>query len=179
MRVQGDVERDEFDTSNANYGLLYCGTELVGGWRAIRTTDDYLGRKLFPQLATLRPYPSSSDVWEISRLGVLTGEDRLFASRCTYALMVYFAQSRRADALIGVVEVSHGRNIEVAGIRLRRRGVPLVVAHDAMGHPIAAYLAELRPADQRGPRFARLMSNLDNLEIRDEALVLRPERVPA
>jgi N-acyl-L-homoserine lactone synthetase len=173
------IERDEFDTPNVIYGLIFSTSGIVGGWRAIRTTEEYLGRKLFPQLATLRPYPNQADVWEISRLGVMPGPDRQHAARCTYALMVQFAQTRRATALVGVVDVTHGRNIRVAGIKLRRRGIPELVATDRKGHPIIAYVAELRPGDQCGAHFHRLMGHLNGMEIKDEAYLRGPRRVSA
>lgn len=179
LACDGDVERDEFDTEAAVYCSLSFDEEVIGGWRALRTTEPYLGKTIFPGLASLRPYPCRPDIWEISRLGVLPHARRSFAARLIYALMLYFAKTRELQALVGVVDVAHGRNLAAAGINLRRYGPPQVVGHGRGGKPIEAFLAELRPDDQRGRRFQQLAAHTNFLEIRDEALTLGPARISA
>jgi N-acyl-L-homoserine lactone synthetase len=169
LHCEGDREEDEFDTQRTVYCLLHQAGRLVGGWRAIRTTEDYLGLKLFPQLATLRPYPLRRDVWEISRLAVHPESAPIVAARCTYALMVHFARTRDAASLIGVVDLVHGRKIGVAGLRLRRLGAPQSIGTDVRGREIHAYVAELRLGEQAGECFSRLMAHLNFLEITDAA----------
>lgn len=57
LRAIDGCEIDQFDTDDAAYCLLFCGGSLVGGFRAIPSTQPYLARSVFPQMATLRPFP--------------------------------------------------------------------------------------------------------------------------
>lgn len=172
-------EIDEFDTALAVYCLLRHDDHVIGGWRATRTTQEYLSRKVFPDLCKLRPYPTNPDIWEISRLGVLPRYSGTVSAGLLYGLMVDFARSRGARSLIGVVDVSHARRMSTSGLKIRRFGAPEEVGRDVAGRPIRAFLAELRPAEQAGRRFDDLMALLDWLERTDEALFLGPESVPA
>ena len=70
LSTTGEVERDQFDTWYTEHCLLFCGADLVGGFRAIRTDYPYLTQSIFPQLA-VRRFPNRRNVWEISRFGVL------------------------------------------------------------------------------------------------------------
>lgn len=179
LDCDGQCERDEFDSDRATYCLLFDRGKAIACWRAIATTEDYLAKGRFPQLATLRPYPSRPDVWEISRLGVLPHTSRTVAARYVYALMVHFALARNARALVGVVDACHGRNMAVHGMRLRRYGPPQLVGYDVQGRAITAYCAELRLSDQKGARFEKLMGHIDKLEISDDAHVLGSARISA
>lgn len=172
-------EFDEFDTHRAVYCLLYRGREPIGGWRALRTTEEYLSRKVFPELAALRTYPSRPDIWEISRLGVLPDRSEPVSAHLVYALMVYFAMTRDASSLVGVVDVTHARKMAIAGLSLRAFSAPQEVGIDLSGRPIPAFLAEMLLAEQGGKRFEKLLNLLDSLEIRDEASLLGPETISA
>jgi acyl homoserine lactone synthase len=172
-------EFDEFDTNRAIYCLLCRDAEPVGGWRALRTTEEYLSRKVFPELAPLRAYPSRPDVWEISRLGVLPRRAGAVSASLVYALMVHFAATRGARSLVGVVDVVHARNMAMAGLNIRAFKDPQDVGVDRLGHPISAFLAEMRLAEQGGARFERLMKCMESLEMRDEASLLGPESISA
>ena len=179
LSTRNDLEQDEFDTDHAVYCLLLLEGKVIGGWRAVQTTQDYLSQMIFPQLATLRDYPSRPDVWEISRLGVLPHPKRLLSGRLVYALMVKFAMTRNARSLIGVIDVAHARNMDITGIKTRRFGAPQIVGINSRNTPITAFCAELRLAEQGGKRFEKLIHRIDSLEIKDEAFLQGPARVSA
>jgi acyl homoserine lactone synthase len=166
------LESDEFDTARAVFCSLYLGDEIVGCWRAIRTTEEYLGKKIFPQLATLRPYPAHPDIWEISRLGVIRHRQRALSAQHIYALMFHFARTRNAHALCGVVSLVHNRNFVISGIKTRRYGAPQVVGRDARGRPITVFFGEIRMSDQEGAALKKVLDPVNRMELQDDALVL-------
>jgi len=90
LSTVGDLERDQFDAWYTEHCLLFCGPDLVGGFRAIRTDYPYLTQSIFPQLA-VRRFPNRRDVWEISRFGVLPVAAEARSTRLNYALMFRFA----------------------------------------------------------------------------------------
>lgn len=175
----GGLEFDEFDTKRAIYCLVYRDRKPVGGWRALTTADDYLSQAVFPELAPQGDYPSNPDIWEISRLGILPHRDGALSARLVYGLMVHFAISRDVSSLIGVVDVAHARNMAIAGLSIRPCNEPVAVGINRAGIPIRAFLAEMRPEEQHGTRFEKIMSLLEQMEIRDEARLLGPERISA
>jgi N-acyl-L-homoserine lactone synthetase len=172
-------EIDEFDKDAAIYCSLYLGSDIVASWRAIRTSEEYLGRKIFPQLATLRPYPSHPDIWEISRLGAIRHPQRPLSAQCIYALMFHFAASRGALSLCGVVSPLHSRNFERAGIKTRRYGPPQVVGHDAKGRPMSVFFGEIRMSDQNGLALHKMLNPMNDMELQDDALVLGRRAISA
>lgn len=176
---ENGLESDEFDTSRAIYCVLYKDSIPIGGWRALRTTEDYLSRKVFPELAPLRTYPSRPDIWDISRLGFLHHIGGPESARLIYGLMCHFAFTREVSSLIGVVDARHARKMAIAGLKIRTFYEPVEVGIDSTGLPIHAFLAELRPVEQRGARFDKIMNLLQSLEIRDEASLLGPESISA
>lgn len=174
-----ELESDEFDTEYALYCSLYLGSQIVACWRAIRTSDEYLGRKIFPQLATLRPYPSHPNIWEISRLGVIRHTRRPLSARCIYALMFHLAVTRSALSLCGVVSPIHSRNFEISGIKTRRYGAPQIVDHDAKGRPMTVFFGEIRMSDQNAGALREMLDPIKQLEIQDDALVLGRRTISA
>jgi len=175
----GEIEIDEFDTDFAVYCSLYLGGEIVASWRAIRTSEEYLGRKIFPQLATLRPYPRHPDIWEISRLGAIRHSQRPLSAHCIYGLMFHFAVSRSALSLCGVVSPLHSRNFERAGIKTRRYGPPQIVGHDAKSRPMSVFFGEIRMSDQQGQALGKMLNPMKQMELQDDALVLGRRAIPA
>lgn len=176
---QDGLEYDEFDTPAALFCSLYLNGHIVGCWRAIRTTEEYLGRKIFPQLATLRPYPSHSDIWEISRLGVIRHPQRPLSAQYIYGLMFHLAVTRNAQSLCGVVSPIHNRNFLIAGIKTRRIGAPQVVGHDTKGRAMSVFFGEIRMSDQESEPLRAILEPIKQLEIQDDALVLRRTSVSA
>jgi len=179
LRHDDGIEQDEFDTPTAIYCSLLLGPDIIGCWRAIPACEDYLGRKHFPQLATLRPYPAHADFWEMSRLGAIDRGNRPLAIRFLYALIFYFARTRSAAAVGGVVTPAHNRYVAMLGVRTRAYGQPQIVGADAYGRPMEVFFGEIRLAEQSGRRFDALCASLKQLELRDEALVLGRRSVSA
>ena len=167
----GVLEIDEFDRDSAVYCALYLNGAIVACWRAIRCSEEYLGRKIFPQLATLRPYPSHPDIWEISRLGAIRHPQRPLSAHYIYALMFHLARSRNALSLCGVVSPIHNRNFQIAGIKTRRFGAPQVVGHDSRGRPMSVFFGEIRMSDQSSQALNKMLEPVKEVELQDDALV--------
>lgn len=178
LRVEDGRERDQFDTEAATYCGLFERDRLIGGFRAVRTDHDYLARSVFPQLAALRDFPQRPDVWEISRFGVLPGEQRL-AAKINYSLMFQFARRRAATSLVAIVDLTYERFLKVLGIRTRRYGPPQAIGTNARGEPIQAVAGEIPLAEQHDPRFRALLALANQVEITDDTLVRGPRRVSA
>jgi acyl homoserine lactone synthase len=175
LPVDGHRERDQFDTPDALYCALFRNSEVVGGFRAIRTDHDYLAQTIFPQLASLRQYPRHRNAWEISRFGVLPGA----GGPINYALMLLFGQAQGASALVAIADLQHERLLSRSGIRTRRYGPPQVVGFKADGTPLWAVAGEIPLREQDGGKIRALQSLIRHVEIDDEALVLGPARVSA
>jgi acyl homoserine lactone synthase len=178
LDVQNGRERDQFDTEAAVYCALFEKSRLVGGFRAIRTDSDYLARSIFPHLAKLKEFPQRPDVWEISRFGVLPGQERRIAAKINYSLMFHFAQRRAATSLVAVVDLTYERFLGLLGIRTRRYGPPQVIGN-ARGAEIWAVAGEIPLAEQTDPRFHAHLALTKQVEINDDTLVLGRRRVSA
>ena len=175
--VSSGEERDEFDGPGAIYCALAAGDELVGTFRAVRCDRPYLSSAVFPQLAATREYPQRADCYEISRFGVDPAR-RCFAP-LLYAVMLQFGWERRARALVAVADLNHERLLGKLGIRTRRFGPPGFVGLDRFGVPLDAVAGEIVLGEQPAPLADRVSALLHNVEIVDETLVLRPERLSA
>jgi N-acyl-L-homoserine lactone synthetase len=173
LKLQGNIEIDEFDTDNAVYCLMLESDKIIAGFRAVITTIPYLVKTHFSHLGATRPFPSRDDYYEISRFGVLSADNRLDIGLMTYALMFDFAQRRDATALIAIADLGHERLLRAMGIRTRRYGPPGVVGVDAWGQPIVSVAGDI-PIAEQSPELIRLLSNLceTELEITDETHVL-------
>ncbi|WP_349359258.1 acyl-homoserine-lactone synthase [Stappia sp.] len=182
LRSEDGLERDEFDRPDTLHVALHRNGTLVGGFRALRADRPYLASEVFPELAVTRSYPRQSDVWEISRFGILPLDDpraRLEAARVNYATMIRFAQSRNARSLVAIADVTYERFLSKLGIRTRRYGPPRPTGRDAAGQPRELLAGEIPLADQSGVRFQRLLDLAQTVEIIDEAHVLGRHAIPA
>src|SRR5690349_5062276 len=124
LKVDNGRERDQFDTDAAVHCALFEGLRLIGGFRAIRTDHEYLAQAIFPDLASLKPYPRQRNAWEISRFGILADGGGIDAAMINYALMFRFAHTRQATTLVAVADLQHERLLARVGIRTRRYGPP-------------------------------------------------------
>lgn len=179
LPITDDQECDQFDTSAATYCTLFKNDEVIGGFRAIRTDHEYLAQSIFPNLATLRPFPRRRDVWEISRFGVLANVSQMEASKLNYTLMLHFAQDRQASALVAVVDLAHERFLAVVGIRTRRYGPPQTIGINASGRLLEGVAGEIPLAEQNNARFRALIAHIQNVEVNDETVVVGRSRVSA
>jgi acyl homoserine lactone synthase len=178
LATNGDLERDQFDTWYTEHCLLFCGDDLVGGFRAIRTDFPYLTQSVFPQLA-VRRFPNHRDVWEISRFGVLPIQSEAKLAPLNYALMFRFAEMRGAKALVAMANLGYERFLARMGIRSRRFGPPQVIGFDRRGAPLTAVAGEI-PIDERvNPGLKKFLGLGRQLEIRDATHVLGRSSIPA
>lgn len=179
LNADGTHEVDEFDRPDAIHCALLQYDQIVGCFRAIRTDRDYLAASVFPELATLRAYPKRMDSWEISRFGTDSGGVGLRASLANYALMFHFARSRRASALVAIIDLSHERLLRRLSIKTRRYGPPAIVGHDCSGNMFECVAGEI-PIHEQSPACVAFFKNQMNfVELNDETLVQRSQRLSA
>lgn len=174
----GDVERDQFDAWYTEHCLLFCGADLVGGFRAIRTDYPYLTKSIFPQLAALR-FPSRRSVWEISRFGVLPAAAEARSTRLNYALMFRFAELRGAESLIAMADLSYERFLQRMNIMTRRFGPPQVIGADDRGRSLTAVAGEIPINEADNPGLRKFFDLGRQLEITDATHVLGRSSIPA
>jgi N-acyl-L-homoserine lactone synthetase len=179
LTVQDGKERDQFDTPTAVHCALFRNGSIFAGFRAIRTDQPYLAESVFPKLATFAPYPRRHDVWEISRFGVAPSEAGSVTARILYSLMFRFAHNQQASALVALTDLRHERFLTQIGIRTRRYGLPQTYGFDEDGKALSVVAGDIPLANQRGWRFETLLKLVDNVEVNDETLVLRSERLSA
>ena len=172
-------EKDQFDTASAVYCILHRKGRVIAGFRAIRTDQPYLAQTVFPQLATLAPYPQRRDVWEVSRFGVAPAEAGSPTARHLYSLMFRFAHLCHVTALVALADLRYERFLTQLGIRTRRYGPPQSVGLDEAGQPLMLVAGDIPIANQRGWRFENLVILADEMEIDDETLVLGSDRLSA
>ena len=174
----GDVERDQFDTWYTEHCLLFCGSDLVGGFRAIRTDYPYLTKSIFPQLA-VRRFPSRRNVWEISRFGVLPAAAEARSTRLNYALMFRFAELRGAASLIAMADLGYERFLQRMNIMTRRFGPPQVIGADSRGRALTALAGEIPINEADNPGLRKFFDLGRQLEITDATYVLGRSSIPA
>ena len=173
LSVVAGREIDQFDRDDANYCILRQNGQIVAGFRAIRTDFPYLAQQIFPQLATLKPYPKRPDFWEISRFGAFAGPGNRRPAVLIYALMFRFAIQRQLRSLVAVVDVTHERLLSRLNIKTQRYGPPAIVGTDTGGRKLVCVAGEIpvwRQFDSTIQFFGRQLSTV---EIVDETLVQR------
>ncbi|MEH2567102.1 acyl-homoserine-lactone synthase [Bradyrhizobium sp. AZCC 2289] len=174
----GEVERDQFDAWYTEHCLLFFGSDLVGGFRAIRTDYPYLTQSVFPQLA-VRRFPNRRNVWEISRFGVLPAAAQAWSARLNYALMFRFAELRGAEALVAMADLSYERFLQRMNIRTRRFGPPQVIGADSRGRSLTAVAGEIPVKQGDNPGLGKFLDLGRQLEITDATHVLGRSSISA
>jgi N-acyl-L-homoserine lactone synthetase len=178
LSTVGDLERDQFDAWYTEHCLLFCGPDLVGGFRAIRTDYPYLTQSIFPQLA-VRRFPNRRDVWEISRFGVLPVAAEARSTRLNYALMFRFAELRGAAALVAMADLGYERFLQRMDIRTRRFGPPQMIGVDSRGRPLTALAGEIPINETDNPGLHKFLHLGRQLEIHDATHVLGRSSISA
>jgi N-acyl-L-homoserine lactone synthetase len=173
-----DIERDQFDTWYTEHCLLFCGADLIGGFRAIRADYPYLTRSIFPQLARRR-FPRRRTAWEISRFGVLPLATEARTTRLNYALMFRFAELRGAESLVAMADLSYERFLQRMNIRTRRFGPPQVIGTDRDGRELTAVAGEIPINVADNPGLGKLLDLGRKLEINDATHVLGRSSISA
>lgn len=177
LKVDGDSERDQFDTPDAVHCALLRDRQVIGSFRAVRCDRPYLASAVFPGLATTCVYPQAWDCWEISRLGVRRQDRRLAGS--LYAVMFAFGWRRQARALVALADLTYERFLHRMGIRTRRYGPPAEIGVDRQGSVLRAVAGEIPLTEQSAALTAQLHVLLTTVEITDETLVLGSRRISA
>jgi N-acyl-L-homoserine lactone synthetase len=183
LETKGELERDAFDTPDSYYCVIRKNTgvtqNIVGGFRAIRSDQPYLAEQVFPELAVTGRYPKSTDVFEISRLGVWPGPLAAQEAAMLYAVMFHFALIRRARSLVAVTDLFHERYLARHGIRTRRFGVPKIFPGSGATPSFTLVAGEIPIAMQDQTHIHKFLSKLNGVGIHDETLVFGRQSVPA
>ena len=166
-------EIDQFDREDAIYCILRQDGHTVAGFRAIRTDFPYLAQEVFPQLATLKPYPRRPDFWEISRFGAVSGKGNRRPALLNYALMFRFAIQRQLRSLVAVVDITHERLLSRLNVKTQRYGPPAIVGTDTGGKQLVCVAGEIPVWRQYDSTIQFFGRQLSTVEIVDETLVQR------
>ncbi len=166
-------EIDQFDREDAIYCILRQDGHIVAGFRAIRTDFPYLAEEIFPQLATLKPYPKRPDYWEISRFGAFSGKGDRRPALLNYALMFRFAIQHQLRSLVAVVDVTHERLLCRLNVKTQRYGLPAIVGTDTGGKQLICVAGEIPVWRQFDSTIQFFGCQLSTVEIVDETLVQR------
>lgn len=170
LPTQGDLEIDAFDHDDAEYAVICFERRIVGCFRAIRTDAPYLAAEVFPDLAASRSYPHRRDFWEISRFGIMPGQDRFLRRElavANYALMFEFARRRQARALVAIADLTYERFLRKLGVITRRYGPPVDTPIGRDG-TIPLVAGEIPVGDARFSLPEKITDALNLMEIRDE-----------
>ncbi len=179
LPVTSGREVDVFDTSHAIYCALCCEGALVGGFRALRTDRPYLGESIFPNLAKNRPYPRDVNYWEISRFGVVPTPNSARHAVMNYSAMLHFGFSMAAKGLVAIADSKYERFLRMNGIRTERYGPPQIIGENVNGDGIEVLAGEIPLENQSGPKFKRLLSHANTMEISDVAQIFRRYAISA
>lgn len=179
LELSDQQEFDEFDRPNTVYATLSTDGLLLGSFRAIRADQPYLAERVFPDLATTRPYPKHPDIWEISRFGVMPSPEGRAVADALYALMFQFALMRRARALVAITDLFHERQLARRGIRTRRYGKPKAYGLDSRNRPMTLVAGEIPVERQDETNLRNLLATLNGVTINDQTLVFGRTRIPA
>jgi N-acyl-L-homoserine lactone synthetase len=177
LKVVGDEEIDQFDGRGATLCALWRNASLVGGFRSLRCDRPNLSAQVFGHLASYRAFPTDACAWEISRFG--TANSCPGASAKLYGLLIEFARRNGALAVTAVVDLQHERLLRRIGLTTNRYGPIDVVGTNRSGEPIKAVLGEIQLSAQSAETLSMLARELEDVEIKDETLVLRPEALSA
>jgi acyl homoserine lactone synthase len=177
LPMEGGIERDQFDTTDAVYCALLGADEFIGCFRAIRCDRPYLAKTIFPHLATEKSYPNAPDSTEISRLGVKPGHQA--ASLLLYSLMIRFGVYANFHRLVALVELSHERLLNKIGLTTVRYGDIQIVGFKDDGTWILAVAGEIPIRTQESTRLNRIIQFTRDMDIADETEILGRQRLSA
>jgi acyl homoserine lactone synthase len=169
LRTSGQLEVDEFDRPDTEYCVVSSKEGIMAGFRAIRTDHDYLASRIFPQLATQKPYPHDRNKWEISRFGVLCDANTHDVALLNYSLMFRFARRRHAVGLVALADLHYERYLRTIGIRTRRYGPSQKIGVDAYGRDLVCVAGEIPIAEQPYEKISKLIDLSADVEISDAA----------
>lgn len=128
---ENGLEMDRFDKEDSCYVMATVdGGNVLGCWRFLPTTGDYMLKDVFPELAKGEEIPVDESVWEISRFAI----DYKSSSRRTRRGVVghvtmeiirngiEFGRKNNVKAFVFVTTVAFERVLKTLGIKARRFG---------------------------------------------------------
>ena len=127
----GEREVDVFDNPKTWYAILKNDNDqVIGTWRALPTTGDYMLRNVFPQMTRGETMPDNPDIWEISRFAIdktkrTIPQGRKFICDESKALIQSFydfSYQRDIKQLVAVTSVAAERMMKNLNVNLRRLG---------------------------------------------------------
>ena len=144
--VEGDRERDAFDTDQAVY-LIAVDPQTglhQGSMRYLPTTGPHLLKEVFPMLCE-GELPVGEDIWEITRLCTrpdIKGEDARNVRRHLSIAMIEFAILYGASRLTMVTHMDYLSHLLAVGWECRPLGMP----HEYVGQMLGAMEISITPA---------------------------------
>ena len=123
------LEKDNFDELDVSHILLTDNWQnVIGCWRALPTTSEYMLKDVFPQLLRGEQAPEQSDVWEISRFAITKSNknaDKQMLKTATKELInsfFSFASTKNIKSYVLVTTVACERILRLSGVKTRRLG---------------------------------------------------------
>lgn len=128
LTVKQQTESDEYDVPRAHY--LYAKDEqgpVIGCWRVLPTTQDYMLKDTFPVLLGEEAAPQQENVFELSRFAV----DKDFSAQAggvsnvtmkMFQALYQHAQAHNIDSYVTVTSVAIEKLISRMGIPNARIG---------------------------------------------------------
>jgi N-acyl-L-homoserine lactone synthetase len=121
-------ERDQYDVMGTKYLYVLCPQKnIVGCWRIIATTTDYMLKKTFPELLDHEAPPCSENIYELSRFAVDkdVNTSQIKSSQVTKAMFkaIYdYAQNNGITEFVTVTSVGVERIVKRSLIPCTRIG---------------------------------------------------------
>jgi acyl homoserine lactone synthase len=134
VSIIADMEIDGYDALAPSYMLLiddHNENKVTGCWRILPTTGPYMLKDTFPSLLTTKKPPRATNVWELSRFAINSGDRGGFGFSDTamqaISHLIRHAHSQHIEKLITVTSVGVEKMLMRAGLELVRLGPPLTI----------------------------------------------------
>jgi acyl homoserine lactone synthase len=122
-------EKDCFDELDVSHILLTdYRQKVIGCWRALPTTSEYMLKDIFPQLLRGEKAPEHSEIWEISRFAITKNisqrESKILKSVTKELINSFFlfASRKNIKTYVLVTTVACERILRLSGVKTRRLG---------------------------------------------------------
>jgi len=124
-------EIDVFDNSQTWYAaLMNREDKVVGTWRALPTTGDYMLKSVFPLMSCGERLPEDDCIWEISRFAIdksmrtIPSGRRVICDESKALIQAFydFSYQHNIKQLVAVTSVAAERMMKRLNVQLRRLG---------------------------------------------------------
>jgi len=125
---QEGLEFDIFDTKETVYTVLKVNNQVLACTRLICTTQNYMFKAIFPNLARGEEIPRNPEIWEISRFAVDRALQRAYngvISSATYEIfrtLYKFAHKSGIKEYVMVTTTAAERIMKLMGLKVHRFG---------------------------------------------------------